>query len=213
MSQSTSLLLSRLSFVPLGAEPSCDILTNWLKNDETTAARASNPALVTPSGRYVLKVWTQTREKVMINVCEESRGLLADPSAAPGGLLLLPHAASSPREDVDLRKQPCRVVDVTFGRAALGLAERSALFARHLHAAALNAAQTVLGVPLQRQRVATPKLKSKGSPHPFRLAAPGDAGVRIEEQQDVLRVTLTGVATDGFRFHLAQDYLQVDLKK
>jgi hypothetical protein len=69
MSQNASLRSARLSFVSLGVESSCDILTNWLKNGETSdngAVQATNPVLVQPVGRYVLKVWTVGREKVRL---------------------------------------------------------------------------------------------------------------------------------------------------
>jgi PIH1 N-terminal domain len=218
MSQNSSLRTARFSFVPLGSDLPCANLKNWLKNGETSsdkASRASNPALVHPTGRYVLKVWTQGKEKIMINVCTDPSRLL-DPCSVPGGFVL-PHSASAPRKDVDLKKQPCLVVDVTFGEEAFTLAEQSALFIQYLHQAALNAAQTALKVNLQRDRVATPKLKCKGAPESFEMSTALSERVQVTEEDSLIQVKLTGLTQtlpgDRVRYNLAQDYLEIDLKR
>ncbi|XP_059471084.1 protein kintoun-like [Neocloeon triangulifer] len=218
MSQTSTLRTVRVSRVQLGTGETCENLKNWLMNSETScpeaAARASNPALVEPEGRYVLKVWTQGREKVMINICTEAQGLL-EPRAKRGSLFL-PHSVSKPRQDVDLKKQPCLVVDVTFGQGAVALAEQSDLFRHHLHQAALNASQTALGVTLQRDRVATPKLQCKGDPEDFRIAESGDfTRVEMTDEATVTNVSVVlpvNPAEHRVKYSLTREYLEVDLK-
>ncbi|CAB3386899.1 Hypothetical predicted protein [Cloeon dipterum] len=216
MSQTASLRTGRVSRIQFGDNVACENTKNWLMDSESLGCGgwASNPAEVQPEGRYVLKVWTQGREKVMINVCAEHDGLL-HPRSVRGGLAL-PHSVSRPRRDTDLKKQPCKVVDVTFGGHALALADQSDFFRQHLHLAALNAAQSALGMTLQKDRVATPKLVCKGSPEGFRLARlDDDSRLEVSEDSTGFSVQLhlpSDLSGHRLTYSLAQDYLEVDLR-
>ncbi|KAJ8676491.1 hypothetical protein QAD02_012278 [Eretmocerus hayati] len=143
--------------------------------------RGVEVTFVNPKPGYVIKTSLDGNTKCFINVGQSEH--VAKPSSVvvgePGltgatrGLnWSLPYALAPPRDDLDNKRQRCRVFDVTFHPDTLALARDKPGFKQLVNDTAIEGVENNFKVKLDRKNLRFPKMSFKGVSQPTVIRRP-----------------------------------------
>lgn len=131
--------------------------------------RGMDVEFINPLPGHVLKTFQNSEKKVFVNICQSDK--IEKPSVkksknadVKGSTWSIPHSFSSPREDLDKKKDSCLVYDVVFNTNAYQMGAKNPRFRKMLHDTALEGIEKMFQVHLEKTDFRVLKLKMKGLP-------------------------------------------------